>query len=425
MPRLLDGVPRYRKHRASGQAVVTLSGNDFYLGPHGTKVSYREYDRVVAEWLARGRTPLLRGDSSLPSVTLVEIMAVFKRHARDYYKKRGVTTNEYTAICRAMSVAQSLYGRQPAIDFGPLKLQAVQQQMIQLGWSRKHINKQIGRLVRMFRWAASQELVPGQMVHDLRSVPGLPKGRTAAREPGPVKPVSDEVVTRTIPYLPRVVADMVRLQRLTGMRPEEVCLVRPMDIDRSGAIWRYRPDSSKMEHLDVDREVFLGPQAQSLLTPWLDRDPIAYCFSPREAESERRETRHRNRKTPGGYGNRPGTNRKQQPLRSAGERYTTASYRRAITRACEQMSGMPDDLRVIPAGLSAEEKQRRRDLARAWRRAHCWAPNRLRHSAATQVRKEFGLEAAQLILGHKRADVTQVYAERNAKLAAEVAHKFG
>jgi len=53
MPRLLDGVPRYRKHRASGQAIVNLSGKDFYLGPHGTKVSHQEYDRVVAEWLAR------------------------------------------------------------------------------------------------------------------------------------------------------------------------------------------------------------------------------------------------------------------------------------------------------------------------------------------------------------------------------------
>ncbi len=58
MPRLTRRVPSYCRHRASGQAVVTLSGQDFYLGPYGTQVSKREYDRVVAEWLARGRSAL-------------------------------------------------------------------------------------------------------------------------------------------------------------------------------------------------------------------------------------------------------------------------------------------------------------------------------------------------------------------------------
>lgn len=54
MPRLIQAVPKYRKHRASGQAVVTLNGQDHYLGPHGTKASSVEYDRLIAEWLAHG-----------------------------------------------------------------------------------------------------------------------------------------------------------------------------------------------------------------------------------------------------------------------------------------------------------------------------------------------------------------------------------
>jgi len=51
MPKLVNSQPKYRRHRASGQAVVTLNGNDCYLGPHGTKASRIEYDRVVAEWM--------------------------------------------------------------------------------------------------------------------------------------------------------------------------------------------------------------------------------------------------------------------------------------------------------------------------------------------------------------------------------------
>ncbi len=55
MPTLLNAVPKYRKHKASGQAVVTIGGVDHYLGPHGTKASKNEYDRVIAEWMANGR----------------------------------------------------------------------------------------------------------------------------------------------------------------------------------------------------------------------------------------------------------------------------------------------------------------------------------------------------------------------------------
>jgi site-specific recombinase XerD len=54
-----------------------------------------------------------------------------------------------------------------------------------------------------------------------------------------------------------------------------------------------------------------------------------------------------------------------------------------------------------------------------------WHVNQLRHAAATQIRHEFGLEAAQVILGHAKADVTQVYAERDAALAAEIMRKIG
>ena len=94
-------------------------------------------------------------------------------------------------------------------------------------------------------------------------------------------------------------------------------------------------------------------------------------------------------------GNRPGTNRRRKPKHQPGDCYTTNSYRRAITRACEKHT---------------IEK---------------WSPNRLRHTAATEVRREFGLEAAQVILGHSQANVTQVYAERDLAKGVEVARQIG
>jgi integrase len=54
-----------------------------------------------------------------------------------------------------------------------------------------------------------------------------------------------------------------------------------------------------------------------------------------------------------------------------------------------------------------------------------WHPNMIRHRVGTDIRASDGLEAAQCLLGHSRADVTQLYAERNERLAAELVRKLG
>jgi integrase len=63
--------------------------------------------------------------------------------------------------------------------------------------------------------------------------------------------------------------------------------------------------------------------------------------------------------------------------------------------------------------------------ATAWRLSHRWSPNQLRHTAATEIRRRFGLEAVQVILGHSEAKVSEIYAERDAGKAREVAVLIG
>ncbi len=424
MPRPQPSIPRYTKHRASGQAVVRLSGEDHYLGLHGSKASHLEYDRQVNEWLARGRRPL-KGAGGGSDMSVVELLDAYRTHAESYYRKNGQITNEVNALVSAAKVVISLYSRDLAGEFGPLKLQAVQQAMIRLGWGRQHINKQIGRVVRMFAWAVSQELIPAGVAHALREVKGLHRGRTEAKELAPVLPVADSVVNATLEHLPAIVADMVRLQRLTGCRPEEVCVLRPCDVDTSGPVWAYRPESHKTEHHGRERVIFIGPKGQDVLRPYLLRDKAGYCFCPAESERKRRQDAHDRRVTPLKRGNVPGSNRSRKPARPAGDRYTTDSYRRAIHRACELAFKMPPELRKAPAGETAEQKADRIAVGRKWREENTWAPNRLRHSAATEIRKRFGLEAAQVTLGHAAADVTQVYAERDLERAAAVMAQVG
>ena len=86
MPRLTNSTPKYRKHRASGQALVTLDGRDFYLGPHGTRASRREYDRLVAEWMQNGRCLTV---AQADGLTVTELAAAYWRFAKGYYQKDG------------------------------------------------------------------------------------------------------------------------------------------------------------------------------------------------------------------------------------------------------------------------------------------------------------------------------------------------
>jgi integrase len=119
-------------------------------------------------------------------------------------------------------------------QIGPLALKAVRQTMIDHDLCRRHINQRINRIRRVFKWGVENEIVPPGVLHALQAVAPLKKGRTTARESEPVKPVPDEHVDAVLPLVSRQVAAMIQLQRLAGMRPGEVVILRPGDVDRSG-----------------------------------------------------------------------------------------------------------------------------------------------------------------------------------------------
>ncbi|MFN6129996.1 MAG: hypothetical protein ACK494_14025, partial [Planctomycetota bacterium] len=272
-------VPSYRRHKPTGQAVVTIHGRDLYLGKWNSAESKDEYDRLIAEFLANGRRLQTEADS-----TVVEVLNAYRKFAENYYRKDGRVTSEYGCIVEALKIVRELYGRKIANDFGPLALKAVRQRMVDKGWSRGHINKSIGRIRRCFKWAVENELVGRDVYHGLMAVSGLRKGRSDAREPDPVMPVDDATVQATLPHLTCVVADMVRFQRITGCRPQDVCNLRPCDVDISGEVWLYRPSTHKTEHHGRERVIPIGPKGQDILRPYLLREKEAHCFSPEDSE---------------------------------------------------------------------------------------------------------------------------------------------
>jgi len=73
-------------------------------------------------------------------------------------------------------------------------------------------------------------------------------------------------------------------------------------------------------------------------------------------------------------------------------------------------SGTRPGAEARPSGvLAAHGLSTRKPPARAG--VPLWHPHRLRHNAATFLRKEFGLDVARVILGHSSPAVTESYAE--------------
>ena len=409
MPRLSYRAPKYAHHKASGQAVVRINGKLVYLGPFGSKESKDRYKQAVTNWAddqdrQTAAVAVVAKSEPESSTTLVELIAEYVEHADAYYRKNGEPTSTVAVLKPVLRLLREMFGGMRVRDIRPAHLKAYQQRMVARNASRGYVNRACGYIKTMFRWAVENDLCPATVWQGLLAVRGLAKGRSKAREPKPVLPVADEVVDATLPYLPPVVQDMVAFQRHTGARPGEVCAIRPCDVDRSGDVWLYRPESHKTEHHDRSRIIAIGPQAQAVLLPYLLREATAFCFSPRESEVQRREALRESRvtpMTPSQQARRP----KSRPRRCAKDRYTKDSYRRAVARAVELVN-------------EARKKAGADPLPH-------WHPNQLRHSMGTEVRRQYGLEGAQVVLGHAKANTTEIYAERDQRLAVEIARKLG
>ena len=265
---------------------VTLTdgvGNrrDVLLGRFGTAASKAEYIRVIAEWEASGRRLTSR---RLSDVTVNEVIVTYWDHVEAYYRLAdGTPTSEVDNIRLALKPLKTLYGQKPANAFDALALETVREHTIREGHCRNRINKDVARIKGLFKWAASKKLVPSSIYHDLTCLEGLRAGRSKAKETAPVQPVSRSIVEQTLAVMRPTLADLVRLQLETGMRPGEVCIMRGIDIDMTNTVWLYRPCRHKTEHQGYSRIVPIGPRAQEIIRRHLKRDVQAYLFSLRTA----------------------------------------------------------------------------------------------------------------------------------------------
>lgn len=410
--------PGYLHHKATGQARVRINQKDHYLGPYGSDESRARYDQLITEWVARHSVDLGH------CLKVDELSLLYLEFAKGYYRKAGKQTSEVSCIRIALRHLVKLHGRCLVRLFGPKKLAEVRDEMIRQGVKRKSINLHVGRIRRMFRWAVAQEKIEVQTYQSLCALPGLEEGRSEAVESEPVLPVSQAAIDAIRPFVSDEIWAMTQFQLATGARPGEVVVIRGCDLTLTGQVWEFRPQGHKTVHHRKQRVVFVGPRGQEVLRPFLKTDLNAYLFSPREAIERYWLQRRENRRSPM-TPSQAARQRKSQPRRSAGERYTTFSYRRAIVSACEQAFGMPEELRQIDKELPEEVKSLRRRLAKKWREANCWHPHQLRHNTGTHIRREAGIETARCVLGLSSVAVAEVYAEVDLDKARKVISRLG
>jgi len=379
-----------------------------YLGRAGSEASHECYRRTVAEWLATGR-PGRRSEGSDVTLTVGALTDAYLAWARTYYVAAdGRPSPGLGPVEAAAKALVALYRSTPSATFGPVALRAVRQFMVEAGLCRNVINQRTACVRRIFRWGVSEELVSPSVVQALTAVDPLRAGRSGARETPAVEPVPDAHVEAVLPFLPPTLRAMVRLQRATGMRSDEVCRLRTVDVDRSGDVWVYRPPTHKTSYRGHVRAVYCGPQARTALEPMLRADdPRAFVFSPARAVYERRQARRCGRQDAEQQiktdGRTPASESRDdaRPVADPSARYDPRSYRRALNYAMDA---------AVRAGAMTRDQR--------------WFPHQLRHRHATAVRQCKGLEAARVLLGHRTLSQTLGYAEADRATAMAVAREL-
>ncbi len=396
-------------YHLSGQSTVRIQGQNIYLGKHGSAIAQVRYALLLAEYHKHGMSlpedfdmavieanadaimqakvpAVIASQEDIEPIRVRHLTLAYAEHGRKAY---AGSKSELYRIKQLCSELEATYGDVLVEDFGPRMLKKLRESWVDSGKARKYVNSLTQAVWRIWRFGVSEELCSESAWARLKSLEPLREGQTTARENEPRKPVAIEVVRRTVAELSPVLRDMVRVHVATGMRPSELCSMRPCDIDRSGETWVYRPPHHKNRTKGKRRAIPLVGDARDVVTNYLNRDHQAYLFSPAEAvawwQAQKRAAR-KSKVQPSQI-----DRSKDTPEKLPGDRYTQDSYRRAIDRACKR------------AGVER------------------WFPYQIRHLTLTQVRDALGVEAAQAIGGHSRVDMTEGYARLSEAKAIEAA----
>ncbi len=265
--------PKLCVHKRTQRAYATdpATGKQIQFGIAGETGTDAAYRMWIADLAAR-RAEVPSGLPAGSSPSLAELIDDYTSWAKRYYVKRGKITSELKMIAANTSILLDLFPQGTRADhFGPIQLKAVRQAYIVKDWNLATINNQMSRLTRMFRWGVEHELIKPEQLVSLKAVKGLSPGRCEARVSDPILPVPPDDVRKVAAKCKPVVRAMLLTHLLTGMRTGELCDLLASRIDQSRLPWLYVPLTHKNEHHGKERPIYLGPEARTILLPWIER----------------------------------------------------------------------------------------------------------------------------------------------------------
>lgn len=318
-------------------------------------------EQAAARYWEEHTRQIRKGDAKV--VTVDDLCTAWGQHAETYYRTAdGKPTSEVAQVIIGVRLFREMFARAAVSELTHADMMRWRDAAERSGVARTTVNKRVGILKRMMAWALDAGMISAATKCELSQVQPLKRGRCLAHETTPVRPVDDATIEKTLPAMMPNTADMVRVHRLTGMRPEEMCALRWADIDTTRRPWVYRPRDHKNKWRGMPRVVLIGPRARTILERHRDAETP---FSPMTAMSEWFAAKREAAVSPSRV-----SRRDPHCPRKLGTAWATGSYTKTIEAACARVG--------VPA----------------------WGANRLRHAFATDVRRGFGLDACRAVLGH-------------------------
>lgn len=376
--------PQMRVHKKTGHARCRVNGREYWFGRAGTTECAERYRAFLKRWAEANDAPAPPPPPARGQVTVAGALGPYLAEIKGTATAGQLRTNSRWWRARSMAAEVEHLAGVRLADFGPkifaewlerVAAKPITKAGEQVPRTRTHIRELATELLRVFEWAVREELIGPERLVALRTV--KLKG-SAGRAPDVRKPVADDAIEATLPYLPPAMAAVVTICRHSAARPGEVLAMRPCDIDRRGDVWLYRPARHKTQRYGRERVVVLGPRCMAAISPWLNGVPDdAPCFTQEALKRARVGGTIKTRRY-----------RRSRPV-------TSDDLRRCVAAACRS------------AGVES------------------WTPYQLRHAGLTEFRQIGGLDAAQVAAGHSSASVTERYAGADLSKAIEAARRVG